>query len=345
MIGRFGALIDERRYDEAVEVADIAKELEPLSVAPSVADAWSQLKRNEYLASAVHEARWRGFVSTLYLVETAAIPFPDDPPIVYPDAPFWEELTVRRKKFSSVDLKAAGGAEQRISDALTSPLKSTGLDFTEEPLESVVNFLQDEYDIPIQLDTPSLEDAGLTVDEPVTVNLKNITLRSALRLMLKRMQLTYVIRDEVLMITTPEEAEADLIAKVYPVADLVLPIEVPTAGGGGGIGGQMGGGQQGGGGGGGFGGGGGGGGFGGGGQGGGGGGGLFSVPDSEPATSDLTLKSRQWPHRRQPSRLRLSWKKLPAFRSTRPCLPRSFGTSILLSSAIRPRCARRPENS
>lgn len=293
LIGRFDALIDERRYDEAIEVADIAKELEPLSVAPTVADAWSQLKRNEYLASAAREARMRGYLDTLYLVETAAIPFPDDPPIVYPDAPFWEELTVRRKKFASVDLKAAGGAEQRINDALASPLKSTGLDFTEEPLESVVNFLQDEYDIPIQLDMPSLEDVGLSADEPVNVNLKNITLRSALRLMLKQMQLTYVIRDEVMIITTPEEAETELIAKVYPVADLVLPIELISAGGGGGIGGQMGGGQGGGGGG--FGGGGGGGGFGGGGGGGlggGGGGGLFSVPDSEPADTDLTLNKQ-----------------------------------------------------
>jgi tetratricopeptide (TPR) repeat protein len=289
LIGRFDALIDEGRYDEAIEVADIAKELDPLGVAPSVAEAWSQLKRYEYLASAAQEARRRGYMNTLYLVETASIPFPDEPPIVYPDAPFWEELTVRRKKFASVDLKAAGGAEQRINDALESPLKATGLDFTEEPLESVVNFLQDEYDIPIQLDMPSLEDAALTADEPVTVNLSNITLRSALRLMLKQMQLTYVIRDEVMIITTPEQAETELIAKVYPVADLVLPIDATQLSGGGG-GGQMGGGQGGGqgGGGGGFGGGGGGGG--GGGLGGGGGGGLFSVPDSEaPAAADLTL--------------------------------------------------------
>ena len=131
---------------------------------------------------------------------------------------------------------------------------------------------------------------GSTRDEPVTINLQNVTLRSALRLMLKRMQLTYIIKDEVLMITTPEEAESELIAKVYPVADLVIPIEVPqTGGGGGGIGGGQGGGGQGGGGGG-F--GGGGGGFGGGGGGGqgGGGGGFFSVPDTNPsAVADLTL--------------------------------------------------------
>ena len=58
----------------------------------------------------------------------------------------------------------------------------------------------------------------------MTVDLKGISLRSALRLMLKELSLTYLIKDEVLLITTPEEADNQLSTKVYPVADLVLPI-------------------------------------------------------------------------------------------------------------------------
>ena len=57
-----------------------------------------------------------------------------------------------------------------------------------------------------------------------------------------------MIQDEVLLITTPEEAEARLSTKVYPVADLVLPIPPPGSMGGmgmmggmGGMGGMMGG--------------------------------------------------------------------------------------------------------
>jgi hypothetical protein len=38
------------------------------------------------------------------------------------------------------------------------------------------------------------------------------------------MDLTYVMQDEVLLITTPEEAETQLLTKAYPVADLVLPV-------------------------------------------------------------------------------------------------------------------------
>ena len=135
----------------------------------------------------------------MYTIETSAIPFPDEPPIVYPSAPVWEDLSNRRKKFASVDLKASGGAEERINAALTGPLKDTGLDYTETPLEQVVNSLQDEYGIPIQLDTPALQDAGLNPQEPITVNLHNIALRSALRLMLKQHQLTYIISNEVLI--------------------------------------------------------------------------------------------------------------------------------------------------
>ena len=40
--------------------------------------------------------------------------------------------------------------------------------------------------------------------------------------MLRDMELTYIIKDEVLLITTPEKAESELVTKVYPVADLVL---------------------------------------------------------------------------------------------------------------------------
>ena len=115
----------------------------------------------------------------------------------------------------------AGPSFDRINQALDQPLKQAGLDFTEEPLETVVNYLQSEYEIPIQLDVPALEDAGLTPDEQVTVNLQRISLRSAMRLLLKQLQLTYVIRNEVLMITTPEEAESELVVCVYDVRNLL----------------------------------------------------------------------------------------------------------------------------
>jgi uncharacterized membrane protein YgcG len=235
---------------------------------------------------AVRDLRQRNLFACLQLVEEASVPFPDEPPIVYPPADFWEDLTIRRKKFASIDLAQQGSAEQRITEALDD---IATLEFIETPLSDVVEFLKDNHDIPIEIDNKALDDVGLSTDVPVTRNLKGITLRSALRLMLRELDLTYMIRDEVLMITTPEEAETQLVTKVYPVADLVLPIAAGGLNpfiGGGGLGGQGGfnagaGGGQGGIGGGGFAGGGVGG------FGGGGGGGVFDVKDD--VNSDLKL--------------------------------------------------------
>jgi hypothetical protein len=81
--------------------------------------------------------------------------------------------------------------------------------------------LQDEYDIPIQIDTAALDEQGVSGDEPVNINVHNISLGSALRLMLKPIELTSMIEDEVLLITTPTEVEGRIKTCVYDVRDLI----------------------------------------------------------------------------------------------------------------------------
>lgn len=292
LMDRFNALMDERRHAEAQDVAEILREVDPTGVTPIAATTWADHSRAHHLNQVNRAAVGRGFMDALMQVELSAIPIPDEPPIVYPSADVWEELTNLRKKYKAVDLKSQGEAELRISEALQGPLTSVGLDFTETPLGEVVEFLRDEYGIEIQLDKSALEEFSIEEDEPITVNLRNVSLRSALRLMLKDLELTYIIAEEVLLITTQEEADTRLSVKVYPVGDLVID-KTPIQGGGGG-GGFGGGGGGFGGGGGGF--GGGGGGFGGGGQGGfgGGGGGQFAVPpasETNQQADELVLTS------------------------------------------------------
>jgi hypothetical protein len=109
----------------------------------------------------------------------------------------------------------------RIEKALQGQLSSNGIGFSETPLEEVVSLLQEEYGIPIQLDEKALEATGIDSTEPVTINLRNISLKSALRLMLNKLNLTYIIREEVLLITTPEEAESQLRTCVYNVRGFI----------------------------------------------------------------------------------------------------------------------------
>jgi type II secretory pathway component GspD/PulD (secretin) len=96
-------------------------------------------------------------------------------------------------------------------------LHKTGIDYTDQPLSDVVAQLGDEYNIPIHINAVALEEAGIKTDKPLNISVHNLSLRSALRLMLKSLQLTYVIEDEVLCITTAEDAEKTLKICVYDV--------------------------------------------------------------------------------------------------------------------------------
>ncbi|HUS38000.1 MAG TPA: VWA domain-containing protein [Pirellulales bacterium] len=238
LMDRFESLMDEGRYREAEEAATEALLADPedATTAALAATLSANMKGNyeEYLA--IVEERSRAVVATLIAVERAAIPFPDDSPIVYPPALEWEELSRRREKYASVDLQKTNEAEKKIIKELK---ESTEMDFEDTPLEEVVEYLEDLHNIEVQLAAKALEEIGVGSDTPVTVRVKGISLRSGLRLMLDVIdpELTYTISNEVLMLTTREAAESNLVTKVYPVADLVLPIQLSGFAGSGGFGG------------------------------------------------------------------------------------------------------------
>jgi hypothetical protein len=109
---------------------------------------------------------------------------------------------------------------QRIEAALGT---ETTLDVNETPLRDVADFIADLHKIPVYINIRALEEVGQGGDTPVTVNLHDVSLRSALQIMLKELGLQYAIKDEVLQITTPEEAENHLHTRVYLVKDLIVP--------------------------------------------------------------------------------------------------------------------------
>jgi hypothetical protein len=95
------------------------------------------------------------------------------------------------------------------------------LDFVDTSLGDVVQSLSADYGIPIQLDKSALNEVGVGPDQQVSISIHNISLRSAMRLMLHSLQLTYLIRDEVLIITTPDAAEKDLTVCAYNVSGML----------------------------------------------------------------------------------------------------------------------------
>ena len=73
--------------------------------------------------------------------------------------------------------------------------EKTTMEFIESPLSDVADFLSQLHSIEVDINSRSLDDIGIGTDTPITIHLKGITLRSALRLMLRDLALTYTIRN------------------------------------------------------------------------------------------------------------------------------------------------------
>ncbi len=139
---------------------------------------------------------------------------PDDVPIVYPDAELWKELTARRKeRFGSANVSKPSPAERKIEEALEQP---TQIEFVDTPLKDILDYLKDLHHIEIQLDSAAMKEEGVDEATQITKNLKGISLRSGLNLLLDELRLTYIIRNEVLLITTPSKAESEELSGYRP---------------------------------------------------------------------------------------------------------------------------------
>ncbi len=291
---RFDAIMQRIRVAEGRELAQAIQEAEERADAAVLLDrnnpATAAAAFNATMLGSLRDAynlrqqRIRGVLVTLRAVEHSHIPTSDEPPIVYPRADIWRELTERRKEYQAVSLSNTSPAARRIREALG---QEVDYDIPEgSTLEDAVRMIETRHNIPIHIDQRGLEDVNVTLETEMTGWLRGVTLRTALKRMLDNFELAYYIDEEVIVITSRDKAAEHLITKVYPVGDLVVPLFNPSAMGGmgmfgsfGSMGGGFGSGMMG------FGGGMGGGGFGGGMMGGGGFGGGFGGfrVDSQPA--------------------------------------------------------------
>ena len=248
LIERFNSLMEEGHFTLAEDVAIEAQQVDEQERVVASATIHARTEGNLDKGIKMRMERQRLVLATLWEVEKSHIPFPDEPPIIWPDAEVWQRLTASRKKrYEVMHLAERGSNEEKIIEQLDRP---TELEFFEQPLIDVIDYLKELHEIEIQLDTRALEEVGVDSQTPITKNLTGISLRSAFNLMLKDYDLKYVIDDEVLLITTRDEAETPerLATKVYPVADLVIPVQSMGGMGGGMMGGgMMGGGMMGGG--------------------------------------------------------------------------------------------------
>jgi hypothetical protein len=107
-----------------------------------------------------------------------------------------------------------------IDKALGQPVE---FDFHDATLSDVLEAIQEKFKIPVTLDNKALEESGVDSMSRVTRRLHGITLAEALDLLLRDLELTWVVRNDVLIITTRSACECINETRVYPIARLGTP--------------------------------------------------------------------------------------------------------------------------
>ena len=221
LVEQFNTLMDENRYPEAEVIARQARDIAPAD--PVVVNMMekSKLAKNIAEQMSIRERSEAGVLGALGGVDESGIPFDDRTPFVFGDARKWNDLTRSRRRLLDERSKMSP-AEIEIQKSMT---KLVEVKFDNRPLAEVIDTLQRMAGVNMHLDPQGLLAEGVTSDTPVTLNLSQpISLRSALNLILEPMGLSYVIQHDVLRITSEQQRDSNTYAKVYYVADLVMPI-------------------------------------------------------------------------------------------------------------------------
>src|SRR5262249_18103354 len=112
-------------------------------------------------------------------------------------------------------------ADRNIKAALQEKID---LSLSDVSLRDAVEQIRRRKDLNLLIDQESVKAAGIDPNTTVvSVKLSGKPLDSALRVLLQPLELTTVIEDEVLKVTTKDKAAQTLDVKLYPIGDLVDP--------------------------------------------------------------------------------------------------------------------------
>jgi len=201
---RLKKLAEERGRRESVD--DLRKSLR------STSDATKDYKR-------LQRDKEAGFQQVMRDVEKSSIPNARN--ITF-DLKVWADAAKRK----SVNLSKK---ELSILKTLNSVIS---VDFKDQKLQDIVEYLQDKTGQTILLDRESLREKEVDYETMVSLKARKISVRALLRKLLNDLGLTYVIKDEMIQVTTMEKAKKMLVVRSYPIGDLVtagLDARLPPA--------------------------------------------------------------------------------------------------------------------
>ena len=221
LVDQFNDLIEERRFQEAEVIAKAVQELKPGSPIATSMFHMSRMGTRRLIHDEIRAGLESTFVDQMNDIDRVAVYNPNLP-YEMPSPRVWRDLTERRARGEDDNLRMSA-AERAISRKMESA--EVNVKYKERPLNEVLSELSAVTSVPIVMDNRALAAIRVTPDSPVNLEVSTaLSLKSALNLILRDLELTYVIDNDVLNITSVEAKQSKVYPETYRVADLVTPI-------------------------------------------------------------------------------------------------------------------------
>jgi general secretion pathway protein D len=220
LVDQFNKLVDEQRFAEAEVVANRLYEMNPDELVAQQINKQAKMIRRERWSEEINQLSETGVAENLLNNRLTAAEALASTDTAFQFGKDWDSIKDRKSLTELGSLRSV--KEVEIEQKLRTPVMPK---YDNTPLTKVVDGLSQLAGVNIHIDPRGLEQEGIRSDTPITLNLpQEISLKSALTLILEPLHLTYTIKDETLKITSEQIRDGEVYPVVYPVGDLVIPI-------------------------------------------------------------------------------------------------------------------------
>ncbi len=222
LMKQYNELFHDAKYPEAEMVALRIRELDPDNPMAAAAITMAKYQRNHTQYQNLKDRKEDMVIEALDGADDLGEPLAASNDIAFTRDEKRRQRIHDRKSLEGLTPNRISAEERNIERKLT---ETISLSCSNQPLREVIDYIRGDQGINIFIDEPALADKGIQLDAPISFKADHIALKSALKLLLSYVHLTYVVADDVLKITTEDQARGKLKQVVYAVGDLVIAVE------------------------------------------------------------------------------------------------------------------------
>ncbi len=237
-IDQFRQLMQQARFELAYQEAQLmvqekiikGQPVPPTATASYIIGQQATQLREWRELTRIREDR---FLLTMLQTEKSHIPYPDEPPVHFPPAAVWRELTsLRKAAYENSNLGPNASETQRKLKSLVEDVEvqlKEGANINEIPLFELLTFLSKQYNVSFVVMEEYFKAEGeMNIKEAkakiAATQLRGLKLGNFLDIVLQSMNATFIVRPDYIEITTFQRRLEEKVTRVFPVADLAIPI-------------------------------------------------------------------------------------------------------------------------